>query len=207
MPDSQFVTHTLADMAVKDRYFLLTACIVPRPIAFVTSFDATGTILNAAPFSYFNGVCSDPPLIVLGLAAKPGDGGLVRKDTTRNILATGEFVVNTCSLEMASIVQRAGEDFPADQSEVDVLGLGTVPSLVVKPPRLAVAPVALECRLYQSLELGPKKSTLILGEVLHLHVKAEFWVRNRVDFDAIQPLARLGGGRYSGLTPSFKPGG
>lgn len=205
MSEPACATHTLAEMSVKDRYFLLTACILPRPIAFVTSLDRSGKVLNAAPFSYFNGVCSDPPLIILGLAGKPGEEGIVHKDTTRNILETGEFVVNSCSVEMAAVVQKSSENYPAEESEVEALGLATIPSMVVAPPRLAASPISFECRLYQSLQLGPKMSTLVLGEVLKVHVREDCVVKGRVDAERVQPLARLGGGFYSGITAPFKP--
>ncbi len=204
MAVENWITRDMSDLSVKQRYFLMTACVVPRPIAFVTSLDATGEILNAAPFSYFNAVCSEPPLIVLGLGARPGAHGMVLKDTTRNIVETGEFVVNVCTASMAEIVNRAGEEMPPDESEVEALGLETIPSEAVRPPRLAASPVHLECRLFESVQLGRFRSTLVLGEVLKMHVNDAVMENDRVDPEKLAPLARLGAGYYAELGRIFR---
>lgn len=204
MPNPAFVTQTLLDLSIKQRYFLMTACIVPRPIALVTSYDRKGKVLNAAPFSYFNGVSSDPPLIMLGLVAKPGADGLEYKDTTRNILESGEFVVNVCTGSMAEIVTRCSESLPADQSEVATLGLETIPSELVKPPRLALSPVHLECRFFEAIHVGRTLSTMVLGEVLRVHIREDLWKNDRLDVDALDPLSRIDAGRYGVLGRTFK---
>lgn len=204
MATPKYVTMTLDDMAIKDRYFLLTACVVPRPIAFVTSLDRRTGVLNAAPFSYFNAISSDPPLIMLGLAAKPGDDGLVLKDTTRNITETNEFVVNICTYDMAEVVQKAGEALPPEESEVEALGLETTPSQVVKPPRLAKSPIQFECTLYEAVQFGRIRSQLILGEVQRVHVRDDLWVDGRVDIFHLDPLARMGAGHFAGVRDIVK---
>ncbi len=206
MSAENWVTKNMSDLSVKQRYFLMTACVVPRPIAFVTSLDPEGEVLNAAPFSYFNAVCSEPPLIILGIGARPGERGMVLKDTARNIVETGEFVVNVCTVPMAETVNRSGEDMPPDVSEVKALDLETIPSEAVRPPRLAISPVHFECRLYESLQLGRFRSTLILGEVLKIHANESVMENERVNPEKLNPLARLGAGSYGELGKVFKMG-
>lgn len=204
MSSKTYATKAMADLSVKQRYFLMTACILPRPIALVTSVDARSGVLNAAPFSYFNGVCSEPPLIVLGLAARPGEHGMVLKDTARNIVETGEFVVNACTADMPEIVTATGEELPPEIGEVEKLGLATLPSQLVRPPRLAISPIHFECRLYQAQQLGKFRTTLILGEVLLVHVDEAVMENDRVSAEKVRPLARLGAGTYGELGRVFK---
>jgi len=204
MSAKTYATKAMADLDVKQRYFLMTACIVPRPIAFVTSVDAKTGVLNAAPFSYYNGVCSEPPLIVLGIVARPGEHGMVLKDTARNIVETGEFVVNACTVDMAAAVTGASEELPPTESEVERLHLETIPSRLVRPPRLADSPIHFECRLYQAQQLGKFRTTLILGEVLLVHIDEAVLEKDRVQAEKVRPLARLGAGIYGELGRTFK---
>ena len=125
----------LRDLSRHDRYKLLCAVVVPRPIALVTTLDANG-VVNAAPFSFFNVFSEDPPLIVLGLQHKPDRAP---KDTTRNIHRDGEFVVHMVDEALASAMNDCAVDFPSGESEVGALGLATLPSVDVKVPRLAAA--------------------------------------------------------------------
>ena len=126
----------LSKMAAQESYNLLNGLVAPRPIAWVTSMDKEGR-LNAAPFSYFNLMGEDPPLVVLGIGKRPGG---VPKDTVRNLRRTREFVINIVTEENGPAMSLCGTDFPAGTSEVTALGLATEPSLLVKPPRLAAAP-------------------------------------------------------------------
>jgi len=205
MSQPAYVSHDVAALSVKERYFLLTACIVPRPIAFVTTLGRSG-VLNGASYSFFNGVSSDPPLVMLGIAAKPSEAGLVLKDTARNIAETGEFVVNICNADMARWVEESGAPLPPEESEVERMGLTTIPSVKVRPPRLAVSPVHLECRLYESLQFGRSRASLILGEVLAVHAREDVLVEGRVDGAALDPLARMAAGRYARISDIFKVG-
>ncbi|MDX1971270.1 MAG: flavin reductase family protein [Candidatus Sumerlaeia bacterium] len=200
-----FTTLEMPTLSIKDRYFLMTSVIVPRPIALVTSWNKERTVLNAAPFSFFNGVSTEPPLIMLGLAAKPGaEGGLVLKDSTRNILETQEFVVNICSREMAPLVTRCGEALPPEVSEVDREGLALVDSVYLHVPRIALSPVQLECRLYQDIQIGANESHLILGEVLCVHVQEHLWKEGRFQGAELDPLARLDAAWYGTVGERFK---
>jgi len=151
-------------------YKLLVGLVAPRPIALITSLDEDGR-LNAAPFSAYNYLCTDPPIIGVGVTNKPGQP-FVPKDTARNIRRTGEFVVNVVTDDIAEKMNICAIDFPHDMSEVDLAGFTTAPSRVVKPPRLAEAHAALECREYTTLEIG--HSRIILGRVVSVYVEDRY---------------------------------
>ena len=151
-------------------YKLLVGLVAPRPIALITSMDQDGR-LNAAPFSAYNYLCTEPPIIGVGVTNRPGDL-YVPKDTARNIRRTGEFVVNIVTEDIAQQMNICATDFPAEISEVELAGFTTVPSEVVKPPRLAEAHAALECREYTTMEIG--RSRIILGRVMSVYVEDRF---------------------------------
>lgn len=151
-------------------YKLLIGLVVPRPIALVTSMDEEGR-LNAAPFSAYNYVCTDPPILALGVTNRPGQP-YIPKDTARNIRRTGEFVVNVVTEDIAEKMNICATDFPPELSEVELAGFTTTPSQLVKPPRLAEAHAALECREHTTLEIG--RSRIILGRVVSMFVEDRF---------------------------------
>jgi flavin reductase (DIM6/NTAB) family NADH-FMN oxidoreductase RutF len=182
------------------RYKLLSGVIVPRPIALVTTMSETG-VVNAAPYSFFNVFSDDPPLIALGLQHKPDRA---RKDTTRNIEATGEFVVNMVDEALARAMCDCAADFPAEIGEPEALGLVLAPSATTRVPRLCAAPFALECRKTVSLAFGPNRE-ILLGEVTGLHARAGLIDPQtlRVDFATYRPVGRLFGDLYTRQTDSF----
>ena len=147
-------------------YKLLVGLVAPRPIALITSMDEQGR-LNAAPFSAYNYLCTDPPIIGVGVANRPGEMFLP-KDTARNIRRTGEFVVNIVTEDIARQMNICATDFPAEMSEVEMAGFTTAPSEKIKAPRLAEAHAALECREFTTLEIG--RSRIILGLVVAVYV-------------------------------------
>jgi flavin reductase (DIM6/NTAB) family NADH-FMN oxidoreductase RutF len=151
-------------------YKLLVGLVAPRPIALITSMDEAGH-LNAAPFSAYNYLCTDPPIIAVGVTNRP-DQRYVPKDTARNIRRTGEFVVNVVTEDIAEKMNICATDFPPEMSEVELAGFTTVPSLKVKPPRIAEAHAALECREYTTMEIG--RSRIILGRVVSIYVEDRF---------------------------------
>jgi flavin reductase (DIM6/NTAB) family NADH-FMN oxidoreductase RutF len=155
----------LNKLAGRDRYKLLTSVVVPRPIALVTTLDDRGGI-NAAPFSFFNAVGSDPALIVLGVGNRSRDEP---KDTAKYIRANGEFVVNVVTEEIAERMNVTACDFPAGVDELAMAGLTGAPSQVVKPPRVMESPVNMECREVSTTEIG--RNRVILGEVLIMHIR------------------------------------
>ena len=140
-----------------DAYKLLVGLVAPRPIALITSMDENGQ-LNAAPFSAYNYLCTDPPIVGVGVTNRPGQQ-YVPKDTARNIRRTGEFVVNVVTEDIAERMSICATDFPPEMSEVELAGFTTAPSRVVKPPRLADAHAALECREYTTMEMAAPGSS------------------------------------------------
>ena len=187
-------TVASAEIEPRERYKLLCATIVPRPIALVTTIDANG-VVNAAPFSFFNVFSEDPALIVLGLQHKEGHA---RKDTTRNITETGIFVVNLVDEALADAMNITAIDFPPDQSEIAAAGLTLKPGLDLAVPHIAEAPFALECRRTVALAFGPQRE-LLVGEVLRLHARPGLLDRDRmrIDADKYHPVGRLFGDGYS----------
>lgn len=151
-------------------YNLLIGLVAPRPIALVTSRSETG-VLNAAPFSAYNYLCTDPPIVGLGVMNRPG-GEFVPKDTARNIRRTGEFVVNVVTEDLMRQMNICATDFPAEVSEIEMAGLETTESSVVKVPRIASAHAALECVEHATIEIG--RSRIILGRVVAMFVQDEF---------------------------------
>src|ERR1700722_1063930 len=142
-------------------YNLLIGLVAPRPIALVTSMNEHG-VLNAAPFSAYNYLCTDPPIIGMGVMDRP-TGGFVPKDTARNIRRTGEFVVNVVTEDIAQQMNICATDFPAEIDELEMAGFTTAPSEIVKVPRIAQAHAAMECKEYATIEIG--RSRIVLGRV------------------------------------------
>jgi flavin reductase (DIM6/NTAB) family NADH-FMN oxidoreductase RutF len=158
------------EKAPGDAYKLLVGLVAPRPIALITSTDERGHV-NAAPFSAYNYLCTDPPIVGVGVTNRPNDR-YVAKDTARNIRRTGEFVVNVVTEDIAQQMNICATDFPAEMSEVEIAGFTTAPSQKVKPPRLAEAHAALECREYTTMEIG--RSRIILGLVVNIYVEDRY---------------------------------
>jgi len=190
----------LAALPQAQRYKLLAALVVPRPIALVTTVGPDG-IINAAPFSFFNVFSEDPALVVLGLQSKP-DG--TPKDTLTHIRETGAFVVNLVDEAIAERMNICSVDFPPGVSEIKAAGFATLPGTAVPVPRIAEAPVSLECRHYMTLEVTYRRR-LCIGEVIHLHARPGIIDPERlyVNLDAYKPVARLFGNLYARLGEKF----
>jgi flavin reductase (DIM6/NTAB) family NADH-FMN oxidoreductase RutF len=152
-------------LPARDRYKLMVSTIVPRPIAWVVTQNEDG-LVNAAPYSFFQGVAGDPPLIVISIEGRPG-GGL--KDTAVNIARSGQFVINMVSDAMAQAMVVTAIDFDPATSEITEASLTTLPSVRIAPPRIADSPVAFECERYQTIEL-PYDRHLVLGRILMMHI-------------------------------------
>jgi flavin reductase (DIM6/NTAB) family NADH-FMN oxidoreductase RutF len=187
-------------LPAQDRYKLLCALVVPRPIALVTTLGPGGTV-NAAPFSFFNVFAEDPPLVVLGLESRP-DGSL--KDTSAHIRDTGSFTVNLVDEALAERMNICSVDFPPGISELNAAGLSALPGAAIPVPRIAEAVASLECRHYQSLEVSPRRR-LCVGEVIYLHARAGVVdpVRMYVNLDVYKPVARLFANLYAPLGKPF----
>jgi flavin reductase (DIM6/NTAB) family NADH-FMN oxidoreductase RutF len=151
-------------------YKLLVGLVAPRPIALITSVNEEGQ-LNAAPFSAYNYLCIDPPIVGIGVTNRPG-APHVPKDTARNIRRTGEFVVNVVTEDIAEKMNFCATDFPAELNEVELAGFTTAPSEKVKVPRLAEAHAAMECREFTTMEIG--NSRIILGRVVSVYIEDRF---------------------------------
>lgn len=183
-----------AGLTLEQSYKLLTGIVVPRPIAWVTTLNASGRV-NLAPFSAFTFVSHCPPMVAISVGVK-GDG---MKDTGHNILATREFVVNIADPSFVEAVNASAVEFAPDVSEVDALGLETSPGTLVATPRLAGVPVSLECRFHSCIEFGEQPSRLMVGEVLRFHVRDGLLVNGKINTAELNPLCRLGGPHYATL--------
>jgi flavin reductase (DIM6/NTAB) family NADH-FMN oxidoreductase RutF len=189
-----FVTVEAAGLDTLAAYKLIIGCVVPRPIAWITSQSASGRV-NAAPFSSYNYVAHSPPMVAVNVGLRAG----ALKDTARNILETREFVVNVATESSREAMHDSSADFPPEASEPEALGIALLPSRFVKPPRIAASPVHMECRLDQAVRLGTGNNTLYIGEVLAFHLSPEVFDGEKVDSRALRPLARLGGPYYTTL--------
>ncbi|HEX7077480.1 MAG TPA: flavin reductase family protein [Candidatus Eisenbacteria bacterium] len=188
-----------ASLSPADRYALLTGCVVPRPIAFVSSLSKTG-VPNLAPFSFFNAGGANPPSV----AFMPVTSGSLRdKDTLRNVRETGEYVIHIVPWALREKMNETSAEFPPEVDEFERAGIVKAPSVKVKPWRAEGCPIAMECRLYTIVEHGegPYHAHYVIGEVLYFHVLESLLnEKGRVDSTAIDAIARLGGPNYTRVT-------
>ena len=183
-------------------YKLMIGLVAPRPIALITSMDENGHI-NAAPFSAYNYLCTDPPIIAVGVQNRP-EAKSVPKDTARNIRQMQEFVVNIVTEDIAQQMNICATDFPHEISEIEVAGFTTAPSDVIKTPRIAEAHAALECREYASIEIG--HSRIILGRVVSAYVEDQFVdpAGPYIKADELHSIGRMNGlGNYVKTRDAF----
>ena len=198
-----------ADLAQPERYKLLIGCIVPRPIAWVSTISPDGRSLNLAPFSFFNGVGSNPMTLLFCPASKP-DGS--EKDTLRNCKptdegGTGEFVVNIATDALAQRMAASSEPLPYGESEFELAGLTTEASVVVRPPRVAESPVAFECRTVQVVRTTPGTASgnIVIGRVVHVFVRDDLInERFHIDQGRLDAIGRLGGLMYTRTRDRFE---
>jgi len=183
-----------AELGAEKIYRLMTGIVVPRPIAWVTSLSRSG-VLNQAPFSAFTFVSQKPPMLAISVGRKAG----VYKDTAHNILDTQEYVIHIADTPLMEVLHESSAEHPPEVSEVEQLGLETVPSERIKVPRLAAPPVAMECKFHQCLEFGEARSRLIVGEVVMLHIRDGLVNNGKVETAALDPIARIAGPRYATL--------
>jgi flavin reductase (DIM6/NTAB) family NADH-FMN oxidoreductase RutF len=175
-------------------YKLITGIVVPRPIAWVTTRSEGGHV-NLAPFSAFTFVSNKPPMVGINVGRKAEK----MKDTARNIHATGEFVVNIADVTMIEHVHLSAIEHAPDVSEVEELGLATVPSQVIATPRLADAPISLECRLHRCVAFGDSGSEFMVGEIVVFHIRDGLLENGKIDTAKLNPICRIGGPRYAKL--------
>lgn len=192
-----------ASIAPREVYKLMVSTVTPRPIAWIVSQNAHGR-LNAAPFSFFNVLSGEPPVVGIGIGShEPGRP----KDSRRNISETREFVVNLVSEEAAAAMNVTAIEFEPDVDEICEAQLRTVPSTHVAPPRIAASPVSMECTLMQIVDLGPSNS-LVLGRVLAMHVRDDLVLdpaKHYVDTPHMKLIARMhGSGWYARTSDLFE---
>jgi flavin reductase (DIM6/NTAB) family NADH-FMN oxidoreductase RutF len=194
------MTFDLETAARGVAYKLLTGLVAPRPIALITSMNEEG-LLNAAPFSAYNYMCSDPPMIAVGVNNRPTREP---KDTAYNIRRTSEFVVNVVTEDIVQQMNICAADCPPDVNELQLASFTTTPSTVVKVPRIAQAHAALECREYVTLEIG--RSRIILGRVVSIFVEDEYVDPKGpyVNAQALHSMGRMNGlGNYVRTRDAF----
>jgi flavin reductase (DIM6/NTAB) family NADH-FMN oxidoreductase RutF len=183
---------SLADLPGKARYKLLTATVVPRPIAWVSSLSADGT-LNLAPFSYFNVVSSDPPVLLFSVGQRDS---VTAKDTLTNIEHAREFVVNTVSERVLEVMNTSAINAPPNVSEFELAQVTPEPSAVIATPRVLESPVSFECKLFDLYRIN--QNTVIFGEVLAMHVDDDIYLGDyKIDMLRLKPVGRLAGATYS----------
>lgn len=177
------------------------AIVAPRPIGWISTLDAEGRV-NLAPYSFFNAFCDTPPIV--------GFSSSGRKDSQRNVEATGEFVANLATRRQAEAVNLSSATVPPDVDEMELTGLAPAPCRIVKPPRVADAPAALECKVLQILPLKdlagkPTPNTLILGQVVGVHINRAYLKDGMFDMTLAGTIARCGyRGDYAEVTSLFE---
>jgi flavin reductase (DIM6/NTAB) family NADH-FMN oxidoreductase RutF len=183
-----------ATLTAEDAYKLMIGVVVPRPIAWITTLSPGG-VVNLAPLSAFTFVAPEPPMVAISVGTRGGR----MKDTARNVMCGEAFVVNIASEELLAEVHASSFEYGEEESEVAMLGLETLPSIKVAPPRIARSPIHLECELRQVLEFGRSRNRFIVGEVVMVHIDPAVHEGIKVDTAALRPLARLAGPHYAGL--------
>lgn len=184
-------------------YKLLIGGVIPRPIAFVSSLSSDG-IRNLAPFSFFTVASANPPVVVF-CPLVPASDATRRKDTLRNIEATGEFVVNIVSEDFVAQMNTTSGDYAPEVDEFELSGLTPLPSDIVKPARVAESRLQMECRLIQivSVSTAALGGSMVLGEVLRFHVADEIFQNFRIDPDKLRAIGRMGGPSYTRTADHF----
>ena len=183
----------------------LNALVAPRPIGWISTISAEDE-WNLAPFSYFNAFSADPPLVGFAPNAKPGDGGY--KDSLANVRAVPEFTVSVVSAELAEQMNETSRALPHGVSEYEAAGLAASKSRLVRPPHVERARAVLECRVFDIVALpagkGGRRSHLVLGEVIGIHIDDSLIVDGRVDSRALRPVSRLGYFDYAVVDDLFE---
>lgn len=186
----------LEDLSTQDRYKFLSAVVIPRPVALVTTKNRSG-LCNAAPYSFFNVFSEDPAIAILGIGVKPNGE---TKDTLQNIKDVKQFVINMVDHSIIGAMHIASAEIPSNESEIDYAGVTLVDSKTVGVQRIAEAPASLECELFQIIELNARRS-LVLGKIKSIYIKDELIdpLSKRIIPEKYSPIARLFGDYYAWL--------
>ncbi|WP_066300041.1 flavin reductase family protein [Bacillus sp. FJAT-29937] len=186
----------------RENYKFLIGSIIPRPIAFVTTLSEEG-VLNGAPFSYFNIVSSNPPMISLSIQRSAGR----QKDTAKNILEKKEFVVHIVDEQNVEKVNKTAASLPPHESEVELAELTPIESIKISVPGVQQAKIRMECVLEHSLELGDKETPgcdFIIGKVVQFHIENEIYENGRIDSKGLAAVSRLAGNYYAKIGEVFE---
>lgn len=203
---------TPSQLAHREFYNILISAVAPRPIAWVSSISASGQP-NLAPFSFFNAVCAEPPLLAFAPGMRSpkksptsGEPAGEPKDTLRNIRETKEFVINVVTYELAEAMNLTSGEYDASINEFEVGKLAPAPSKVVRPARVAESPVSFECKLHQILDFNPSPEggSLVIGEIVSIHVDDRHLKEGRIDRNSLDLIGRMGGMQYTRTTQRFE---
>jgi flavin reductase (DIM6/NTAB) family NADH-FMN oxidoreductase RutF len=194
-----------SELAYRELYNIVLSSVGPRPIAWVSSLSASGQP-NLAPFSFFNCVCMDPPLLAFAPGLRPAkkegrvDG--VPKDTLRNVRETKEFVVNVVTYDLLQQMNITSGEYDSSVNEFELARITPQPSKVVRPPRVRESPVSFECTLHQILDFSnaPTSSSLVIGRIVAIHIDDAHLKDGRIDRDSLDLIGRMGGMQYSRTT-------
>jgi flavin reductase (DIM6/NTAB) family NADH-FMN oxidoreductase RutF len=198
-----------SELPYSEFYNLLISSVVPRPIAWVSTVNAAGQP-NLAPFSFFNAVCADPPLLAfapgLRRPRQPDPVHGEAKDTLRNVRETKEFVVNVVTYELAEAMNLTSGEYDASVSEFELAKLTPQPSKSVRAPRVAESPVSFECKLHQIVDFSsaPTGSSLVIGKIVSIYIADAHLKEGKLDRDSLDLVGRMGGIQYTRTTQRFE---
>jgi flavin reductase (DIM6/NTAB) family NADH-FMN oxidoreductase RutF len=189
-------------ISTQDAYKILIGAVLPRPIAWVSSLSPEG-VVNLAPFSFFNVVCANPPILSFA-PMRRGDG--TTKDTLNNVTATGEFVVNIVSEANAEAVNASSKQLPPDESEFAATGLTALPSVVVAPPRVGESLIQFECNVHDIITVStePLGGSLVLGRIVAMHIDDAVYQNGRISAEILKPIGRCAGQVFCRVTDTFE---
>jgi flavin reductase (DIM6/NTAB) family NADH-FMN oxidoreductase RutF len=188
----------------RELYRTLLIAVGPRPIAWVSTLSKIG-VPNLAPFSFFNVVSSNPPMLGFSPGIRRLPNGSEPKGTLVNIRESGEFVVNVVIFELAELMNITSGEYEHGVNEFDMAGLATRPSQIVKPPQVAGSPVSFECKLDRILDFGnPVSNSLVIGEILALHIEDRILHEGQLELNSLDLIGRMGGAQYARTTNRFE---
>jgi flavin reductase (DIM6/NTAB) family NADH-FMN oxidoreductase RutF len=196
------------EISHSELYGIMINSVAPRPIAWVSTMSASGE-LNLAPFSFFNAVCTDPPLLAFAPGMRPSkqQSSLGEpKDTLHNVRETGEFVVNTVTYDLREAMNLTSGDYDQSVNEFDLAKVTKEPSKIVRPPRVAESPLSFECKLHQILDFAPNPTSgsLVIGQVVSIHINDAHLRDGRLDRNSLDLIGRMGGMQYTRTTQRFE---
>lgn len=198
----------VSKLSHNELYGILLDTVAPRPIAWVSTISAAGAH-NLAPFSFFNAVCVDPPLLAFapGLrpSKQPATGEGIAKDTLRNVRETKEFVVNIVTYDLREAMNLTSGEYDASVDEFELAKLTPQPSKLVRPPRVGESPVSFECVLHHILDFStaPTSSSLVIGRIVLIHINDVYVKDGKIDRSSLDLIGRMGGIQYTRTTQRF----